>query len=145
MPGRDDGLGVGDHAAKVMSMRDAVARFVHDGDTVVIEGFTHLICFAAGHEIIRQRRRDLTLRSEEHTSELQSQSNLVCRLLLAKKKENRTEFIFHAELQPRVGGWVTIGATAPFPSPFGANVGICTAFNLLPNTTSTLPIPVACV
>src|SRR2546426_11297494 len=44
-----------------MSMRDAVSRFVHDGDTVVIEGFTHLICFAAGHEIIRPRRRDLTL------------------------------------------------------------------------------------
>src|SRR5437588_10264560 len=44
-----------------MSMRDAVSRFVHDGDTVVIEGFTHLICFAAGHEIIRQDRRDLTL------------------------------------------------------------------------------------
>jgi len=42
-------------------MRDAVSRFVHDGDTVVIEGFTHLICFAAGHEIIRQRRRELTL------------------------------------------------------------------------------------
>ena len=42
-------------------MRDAIARNVHDGDTVVIEGFTHLICFAAGHEIIRQRRRDLTL------------------------------------------------------------------------------------
>src|SRR6184192_1817870 len=61
MPGRDDGLGVSDHASKVMSMRDAVARFVHDGDTVVIEGFTHLICFAAGHEIIRQGRRDLTL------------------------------------------------------------------------------------
>jgi glutaconate CoA-transferase, subunit A len=44
-----------------MSMRDAIAAFVHDGDTVVIEGFTHLISFAAGHEIIRQRRRDLTL------------------------------------------------------------------------------------
>jgi len=44
-----------------MSMRDAISRFVHDGDTVVIEGFTHLICFAAGHEIIRQGRRDLTL------------------------------------------------------------------------------------
>src|ERR1041385_5542791 len=44
-----------------MSMGDAVARFVHDGDTVVIEGFTHLICFAAGHEIIRQGRRNLTL------------------------------------------------------------------------------------
>ncbi len=42
-------------------MRDAIGAHVHDGDTVLIEGFTHLICFAAGHEIIRQRRRDLTL------------------------------------------------------------------------------------
>jgi glutaconate CoA-transferase subunit A len=48
-------------AAKVASMRDAVRELVRDGDTVAIEGFTHLICFAAGHEIIRQRRRDLTL------------------------------------------------------------------------------------
>src|SRR5215210_3914987 len=47
--------------SKLKSMRDAVASFVHDGDTVVIEGFTHLISFAAGHEIIRQGRRDLTL------------------------------------------------------------------------------------
>src|SRR6267143_6225303 len=44
-----------------MSMRDAVSRFVHDGDTLVIEGFTHLICFAAAHEIIRQGRTNLTL------------------------------------------------------------------------------------
>ena len=42
-------------------MREAVADHVRDGDTVAIEGFTHLICFAAGHEIIRQGRRDLTL------------------------------------------------------------------------------------
>jgi glutaconate CoA-transferase subunit A len=47
--------------SKVASMRDAVAELVHDGDTVAIEGFTHLICFAAGHEIIRQRKRNLTL------------------------------------------------------------------------------------
>jgi acyl CoA:acetate/3-ketoacid CoA transferase alpha subunit len=47
--------------SKVASMRDAVAANVHDGDVVAIEGFTHLICFAAGHEIIRQRKRDLTL------------------------------------------------------------------------------------
>ncbi len=46
---------------KVTTMKDAVAELVHDGDTVAIEGFTHLICFAAGHEIIRQRKRDLTL------------------------------------------------------------------------------------
>src|SRR5918999_3628717 len=42
-------------------MREAIATHVHDGDTVTIEGFTHLICFAAAHEIIRQGRRDLTL------------------------------------------------------------------------------------
>ena len=47
--------------SKVTSMRDAVAALVHDGDVVAIEGFTHLICFAAGHEIIRQHKRDLTL------------------------------------------------------------------------------------
>src|SRR5436189_4526521 len=44
-----------------MSLQDAVARHVRDGDVIVIEGFTHLIGFAAGHEIIRQRKRDLTL------------------------------------------------------------------------------------
>jgi glutaconate CoA-transferase subunit A len=42
-------------------LREAVAEFVRDGDTVALEGFTHLIPFAAGHEIVRQRRRDLTL------------------------------------------------------------------------------------
>jgi len=46
---------------KVATMRDAVRDLVRDGETVAIEGFTHLICFAAGHEIIRQGRRDLTL------------------------------------------------------------------------------------
>jgi len=48
-------------SSKVASMRDAIAELVRDGDTVAIEGFTHLISFAAGHEIIRQRKRDLTL------------------------------------------------------------------------------------
>jgi glutaconate CoA-transferase, subunit A len=47
--------------SKLMTMKEAIDRFVHDGDTIVIEGFTHLICFAAGHEIIRQRRRELTV------------------------------------------------------------------------------------
>ena len=42
-------------------MQDAIRDLVRDGDTVAIEGFTHLICFAAGHEIIRQGRRELTL------------------------------------------------------------------------------------
>ena len=46
---------------KIMAMDEAIRRFVHDGDVIVIEGFTHLICFAAAHEIIRQRRRDLTV------------------------------------------------------------------------------------
>ena len=47
--------------SKLIKMKEAIDRFVHDGDSIIIEGFTHLICFAAGHEIIRQRRRDLTL------------------------------------------------------------------------------------
>jgi glutaconate CoA-transferase subunit A len=44
-----------------VSLHDAMARHVGDGMTVALEGFTHLIPFAAGHEIIRQRRRELTL------------------------------------------------------------------------------------
>ena len=47
--------------AEVMSLAEAVAELVHDGDTVAVEGFTHLIPVAAGQEIIRQGRRDLTL------------------------------------------------------------------------------------
>ena len=46
---------------KLVSMREAIAAHVRDGCSVAIEGFTGFICFAAGHEIIRQRRRDLTL------------------------------------------------------------------------------------
>ncbi len=46
---------------KVAGLKEAISSLVKDGDTVVIEGFTHLICFAAGHEIIRQGRKDLTL------------------------------------------------------------------------------------
>jgi glutaconate CoA-transferase, subunit A len=46
---------------RITTLADAVARLVHDGDTVALEGFTHLIPHAAGHELIRQRRRDLTL------------------------------------------------------------------------------------
>ena len=48
-------------ADKLRSMKEAIADTVKDGESVVIDGFTHLICFAAGHEIIRQRRKDLTL------------------------------------------------------------------------------------
>jgi glutaconate CoA-transferase, subunit A len=47
--------------AEISTLRDAVAGLVRDGDTVALEGFTHLIPTLAGHEIIRQRRRDLTL------------------------------------------------------------------------------------
>ena len=44
-----------------LSLPDAIARYAQDGMIVALEGFTHLIPFAAGHEIIRQQRRDLTL------------------------------------------------------------------------------------
>lgn len=47
--------------AVVTSMKRAVEELVQDGDTVALEGFTHLIPYAAGHELIRQGKRDLTL------------------------------------------------------------------------------------
>jgi len=47
--------------AEIVSLADAISALVRDGDTVALEGFTHLIPHAAGHEIIRQHRRDLAL------------------------------------------------------------------------------------
>jgi glutaconate CoA-transferase, subunit A len=47
--------------AEIVPLADAVSGLVRDGDTVALEGFTHLIPHAAGHELVRQRRRDLTL------------------------------------------------------------------------------------
>jgi glutaconate CoA-transferase subunit A len=47
--------------ARILPLADAVAELIQDGDEVALEGFTHLIPFAAGHEIIRQHRRNLTL------------------------------------------------------------------------------------
>jgi glutaconate CoA-transferase, subunit A len=47
--------------AEFLTLHDAVARYVQPGSRVALEGFTHLIPFAAGHEIIRQRLTDLTL------------------------------------------------------------------------------------
>src|SRR5271168_1833613 len=47
--------------ARITSLPEAVAELVHDGDSVALEGFTHLIPFAAGHELLRQGRRDLEL------------------------------------------------------------------------------------
>jgi glutaconate CoA-transferase, subunit A len=47
--------------ARIVSLAEAIAENVHDGDELALEGFTHLIPFAAGHEVIRQRRRNLSL------------------------------------------------------------------------------------
>ncbi|GAA0284513.1 CoA transferase subunit A [Cryptosporangium japonicum] len=47
--------------AELLTLAEAVRQLVRDGDTVALEGFTHLIPVAAGQEIIRQGRRDLTL------------------------------------------------------------------------------------
>lgn len=47
--------------ADIASLPEAVAAVLHDGDSVAMEGFTHLIPFAAGHEVLRQGRKDLEL------------------------------------------------------------------------------------
>jgi len=46
---------------KLVSLQDAISQFVNDGDVVYAAGFTHLIPFAAGHEIIRMHKKNLTL------------------------------------------------------------------------------------
>jgi glutaconate CoA-transferase, subunit A len=51
----------GQQLGEVTTLREAVAELVNDGDSVALEGFTHLIPTAAAHEIIRQERRNLTL------------------------------------------------------------------------------------
>src|SRR5205085_7455659 len=87
-------------------MRDRLVRLGHavrvvlllDGVAAIVGGVEHLAREAVGHRLLAARARSahnpadgeraapLLRRSEEHTSELQSQSNLVCRLLLEKKK-----------------------------------------------------------
>src|SRR2546425_7179967 len=47
--------------SRFLPLAAAVESTIRDGDTVAMEGFTHLIPFAAGHEVVRQRRRHLTL------------------------------------------------------------------------------------
>src|SRR5262245_37000865 len=47
--------------AQISTLEDSIHTLVHDGDSVALEGFSHLVPFAAGHEIIRQNRRKLTL------------------------------------------------------------------------------------
>ena len=46
---------------EIVTLAEAVEALVHDGDSVAMEGFTHLIPFSAGHEVIRQGRRHLSL------------------------------------------------------------------------------------
>lgn len=48
-------------AGRIVALKEAIAAHVRDGDSLALEGFTHLIPHEAGHEIIRQRRRNLTL------------------------------------------------------------------------------------
>jgi glutaconate CoA-transferase subunit A len=47
--------------SELMTLADAIAAFVHDGETLALEGFTHLVPYAAGHEVIRQGRKNLAL------------------------------------------------------------------------------------
>src|SRR2546427_3674762 len=79
-----------------LSLHDALPICEIGGQKLQVPSWTHLLAaqdLALGAlcrgviELYEHRPRELTVRSEEHTSELQSQSNLVCRLLLEKKKK----------------------------------------------------------
>src|SRR3990167_6370146 len=85
--------------------------------------FPYTTLFRSCSPLGRPRRReaperertpaDIAARSEEHTSELQSQSNLVCRLLLEKKIQNSSAIIAPRLIAPPVGAVPTVGATRP--------------------------------
>lgn len=47
--------------SKLVSLKQAISEYVKDGDVIYAAGFTHLIPFAAGHEMIRQEKKNLTL------------------------------------------------------------------------------------
>ena len=67
-------------AVPLVPLAEAIATHVHDGDSVALEGFTHLIPFAAAHEIIRQRRQRLHL--IRMTPDLVYDMEIACRNLL---------------------------------------------------------------
>src|SRR2546427_8430763 len=79
-------------SARIALLLHAQAARAHLG---IVEGLADVVDGAAGHGLVLQQRDPLgrgpAARSEEHTSELQSQSNLVCRLLLEKKKKEQTK------------------------------------------------------
>ena len=56
--------------AEIVTLQEAIAALVEDGDSLALEGFTHLIPFAAGHEVLRQGRRDLELRMRDEARSL---------------------------------------------------------------------------
>src|SRR5688572_32312229 len=102
--GMNPGGSIKDRTALGMILDAEATGVLHPGDTIVeptsgntgiglaqvasARGYRLILCLPASAS--EERKRTLT-RSEEHTSELQSQSNLVCRLLLEKKKEKRKE------------------------------------------------------
>jgi len=47
--------------AEMLALNEAISKYIKDGDILAMEGFTHLIPFAAGHEVIRQKKKNLTL------------------------------------------------------------------------------------
>jgi len=47
--------------AEMLALNEAISKYIKDGDILAMEGFTHLIPYAAGHEVIRQKKKNLTL------------------------------------------------------------------------------------
>ena len=84
---------------KRLSLQEAIAEYVHDGMSVAIEGFTAFICFAAGHEIMRQGRRDLQI---EQVSRLLSGPELAQAHFLAARVDHHQGRGIHDQLPESV-------------------------------------------
>ena len=68
--------------AKLITLKKAISEFVQDGDVVYAAGFTHLIPFAAGHEIIRQGKKNLTLSIDQNNAYTVSVSRFINHVVL---------------------------------------------------------------
>jgi len=80
--------------SKLCSLPEAIAEYVHNGDILYCAGFTHLIPFAAGHEIIRQKRRNLTL--------ARATPDLIYDQMVAAGCAKKTHLFLHRQPRSRV-------------------------------------------
>jgi acyl CoA:acetate/3-ketoacid CoA transferase alpha subunit len=105
--------------AEIVSLSEAIAGLVHDGDSVALEGFTHLIPFAAGSELLRQGRRELGSVPRAGSSSLTPATPASARCIGFVMRSSTAGRVRSRSRSTAMPGWRTATRRAPqiFPSP----------------------------